>query len=214
MENIFILVLILLGSGIFGGIVSYFRNVYEKVIEFSGMVKPILIGIGAALLVPLFLNMISSNLLEKSKTDPYAYFIILGFGLIASIFSSDFISALGKKILNELKDVKKEVENSNTEDEVLATQSQKNMGFILNPHEEDILHAFKNNNYTYRSITGLSNQTGLEKETIKGLLSSLVGYDLIEVVQRSKGPRWRMTSQGYNYVAGSVGDEPTGPKEK
>jgi hypothetical protein len=211
MENILFLILILLGSGIFGGIVSYFRNDYDKTFEFKAIIKPILIGTAASLLVPLFLNMISSNLLEKSKTDNYAYFIILGFGLIASIFSSDFISALGKKILNELKDVKKEVENSNTEDEIVLPKATLKRNLQINPDEASILQAFKNSNYTYRSITGLAKQIGSDKAVVKGILSNLVSDDLIEVVQRSKGPRWKMTSSGYNYVAGIVKDEPTVP---
>lgn len=211
MENILILILILLGSGIFGGIVSYFRIDYDKTFEIKAMLKPVLVGTGASLLVPLFLNMISSNLLENSKTNYYAYFIILGFGLIASIFSGDFISALGKKILNEIKNVKKEVEDAKTEDEIITPKVSFKTNFQISQDEISILNAFKNTHYTYRSITGLANQIGLEKETVKGLLSKLVGNDLIEVVQRSKGPRWKMTSPGYYYVSRLVPDEPTGP---
>jgi hypothetical protein len=211
MDNILILIFILLGAGIFGGIVGYFRIDYDKIIEPREMIKPILIGTGASLLVPLFLNMMSSDLIENSKSNPYAYFIILGFGLIASIFSNDFISALGKKILNELKDVKKEVENSNTEDDVITLKNDFEFKGLVNSQESDILIAFKNNSYTFRSITGLANQTGLDKITIQGLLNGLVDKNIIEVVQRGKGPRWKLTSQGYNCLARIIKHESTGP---
>lgn len=67
--------------------------------------KYILLGIGAAFLVPAFLNMISSNL--ASSKDNNDYLIFAGFCLIAAIFSKRFINTLGERILKEAVEAKR-----------------------------------------------------------------------------------------------------------
>lgn len=72
--------------------------------------KYILLGIGAALLVPAFLKMISSNLV--SSQDNNDYLIFAGFCLIASIFSRRFITTIGERILEAAKKAEKTAQES------------------------------------------------------------------------------------------------------
>ena len=83
---------VMIAAGALGGVVNYFLN-RKNDPEGSSIGKSITVGIGAALLVPLFLNMISSNLTEMirgSSTTPADLSKILvfaGFCLIAAISS-------------------------------------------------------------------------------------------------------------------------------
>lgn len=60
---------VMLIAGVFGGIVNYFLT-RKSDPEDNTPTKCIVMGLGASLLVPLFLNMISSDLLSTSKGDP------------------------------------------------------------------------------------------------------------------------------------------------
>lgn len=75
-----ILIALMLLSGILGGLANYFalekRTQTNKKIDWRGYV---LLGVVAAFAVPLFLNMISSNLLDAGRTAPLNLFALCGF---------------------------------------------------------------------------------------------------------------------------------------
>lgn len=90
----------MLGSGAFGGYLNYLNDFdtldNEKKIK-KDKFKYVLLGIGAAFLIPLFLKMISSNIISSSQSIDYLVFA--GFCLVAAIFSRRFISTIGDRIL-------------------------------------------------------------------------------------------------------------------
>lgn len=198
-----IIIGIIIGTGLFGGMINYFRTIYKNEIIFPEIIKPVLIGLAAAALVPLFLNMISSDLLNNKNELPMNYFVFLGFCLIASIFSGEFIDSIGKKVLNQISEVQREIEDSNTEDdaEVKPTPSvnfdMQNMDPLEESKAQQILQTFINSKYTYRSVSGIAKQTSLDNVTTKKELIKLRKKGLVEVIQRQKGPRWKITSEGY-----------------
>ena len=108
--NIYIknLIWITILAGILGGTVNYLLNQNS---EFSSgdCLKNILIGLVASALVPLFLNMLSSDLIgsirgsDKVPNDPYKYLVFFSFCLIAAVSSRAFIQNLSDRILNEVK---------------------------------------------------------------------------------------------------------------
>ncbi|ARS38551.1 hypothetical protein CA265_02180 [Sphingobacteriaceae bacterium GW460-11-11-14-LB5] len=100
-------------SGGFGGYLNYLHN-FDTLDKDSGdkigRFKYILLGIGAAFLVPAFLKMISSNL--SISDDNNDYLIFAGFCLIAAIFSRRFINTIGEKILEAAKNAEKSAQES------------------------------------------------------------------------------------------------------
>lgn len=115
------LILIMLVCGAFGGFLNYLHNFDTTENEQRNNVvrfKYILLGIGAAFLIPVFLKMISSNLI--ASTDNNDYLIFAGFCLIAAIFSRRFIVTIGDKILEAAKKAEKAALESNKKSE--ATQ--------------------------------------------------------------------------------------------
>jgi ABC-type siderophore export system fused ATPase/permease subunit len=95
---------IILLAGIYGGIVNYFTLYNQKESgsnrKFCGA---ILAGVAASFMVPLFLSMISSDLIENSRKDDKYYFVFAGLCLVAGIFSRRFINSIGKKILDQVE---------------------------------------------------------------------------------------------------------------
>jgi len=90
-------------------------------------------GVCAALLIPLFLSTISSQLMTESQKEPLKYFVFGGFCLLVAIFSKRFISTLSDKIL---KEVKEEVQQQTKEKVEKAFDEKK--GFISDQVQQQV----------------------------------------------------------------------------
>ena len=109
-----IIIGIILISGIFGGMAGFFTNRSKDQNEWRSVPKYIILGLAAAFTVPLFLNTISSNLIRDSleKQSVENYLILAGFCLIASIYSKKFIETVWQKISERLGKVEEKSEKS------------------------------------------------------------------------------------------------------
>jgi hypothetical protein len=122
--HLIILIAIMLVLGGFGGFLNYlndFDTLENEQKSGRSRSKYILLGIGAALLIPLFLKMIESNIIRSR--DNLDYLIFAGFCLIAAIFSRRFISSLGDRIM----EVAKKAQKAATESKIKAEEAQKEL---------------------------------------------------------------------------------------
>lgn len=224
MDHWIIIIIIIIISGIIGGVVNYLL-VDKSFIKFyreREFYKSLFIGLAASLLVPLFLNTISSDLLEKSEKNVYDLFIVSGFCIIASIYSKNFIQTLSDKLikLNEkVENVKKEVnalaDNETENESHLVRKIDNKDGTILaedfpddqiNFNENDsenikILKALAEGKYTFRSLQGISKETGLNESDVNILINKLSGDGLIDQSLRSQGIRFFITKSGREYLS-------------
>lgn len=94
--------IIMLVCGIIGGVTVHVTTSKKPLFgkEFTGNV---LYGVIAAFLVPLFLNTISSQLINEIDKEFKNIYVFIGFCLIASMSSKVFITNLTKKTLDALK---------------------------------------------------------------------------------------------------------------
>lgn len=122
-------ILIMLFAGTFGGIINYYldqeNREKNKETTRANYRKSIIIGIGASLLVPLFLKMISSDLADLSKMDPATIMVFFGFCLVAAISSRKFIATLSERVLQEVKEAKEKARE--TEERLKQSESQGNI---------------------------------------------------------------------------------------
>lgn len=114
------LIAVMLVAGSFGGVINYFL-ILKSDPENASVRKSVTVGVGASFLVPLFLNMISSNLVDSIRGtsnvpgDPSKVLVFAGFCLIAAISSTAFIQTLSDRILSEAKAAKKQAEEAKVE---------------------------------------------------------------------------------------------------
>src|SRR5437899_1806340 len=102
MQSLVEIVLVLFGSGVLGGVINYFitDTNQEKPLRWW---QHVIVGIGAAFMVPLFLNMISSGLIdairgtEKIPADPAKLFVLAGFCLVAAVSARAFIRSISDR---------------------------------------------------------------------------------------------------------------------
>ena len=112
--HLFTIIFIMIAIGAFGGYLNFLHNFDTKGDDTGSKpssLKFILLGVGAALLVPAFLKMISSQLLETR--DPINYLIFAGFCLVSAIFSRRFITSIGDRILEAAKKAELSAQASN-----------------------------------------------------------------------------------------------------
>ena len=99
----FEVVLLMFFAGVLGGIVNFALSRTENS-TFRDVLWSIVVGLGAAFLVPLFLNTISSSLLlglldgSASGSDVFVFF---GFCLLGAIASKAMINTLTQKVLHK-----------------------------------------------------------------------------------------------------------------
>jgi len=196
--------------GVFGGVINYFKkNLSQK--DNKELYKSLFIGIAASLLVPLFLRMISSDLLEDPNTLDYLVFA--GLCLIASIFSTNFIDSIGKKLMDKVENIgmkvitiEKDVDDITNEDEVQEDPELLEK-YVLNDEEILVLSELDGGKYTYRSISGLVNDTRLDRKFVKDTLEKLKDFNLVIEAGRTKGIRWKTSEVGKQYLASHYLDE-------
>ncbi|XMO86415.1 YEATS-associated helix-containing protein [Algibacter sp. AS12] len=117
-NHIKILISIAVIAGAMGGIGNYLM-MDMGVDDRTSIVKPIFLGIIAAAVLPLFLKLVSSNILdfvdEHLRFKNYTYFVSLC--LLAALFGDVFLQGIYAKVFNELTEeiatIDKKVESSN-----------------------------------------------------------------------------------------------------
>lgn len=139
--HIVILIIIMLLAGAFGGYLNYL-NSFD--IDTAGVTTPptdddknraklkyTLLGIGAAFLVPAFLKMINSGLIDSDScklVNCINYLIFTGFCLIVAMFSRRFITSIADKVLEAAKKaeiVAKESKQAAAEADKKATEGKQ-----------------------------------------------------------------------------------------
>lgn len=139
-QHIITLILIIILIGSLAGI-SNFLNYQSKITKKNKDIsnskielwKYIVSGIGASILVPLLLNMLSSNLIKETENfEQINYFVFAGFCFVAGYFSERFINSMGAKILKDLEETNEKV------DKAISTvkDNEEKIDFIVDTESE------------------------------------------------------------------------------
>jgi hypothetical protein len=219
MNKYLILTLIIISAGIFGGIVRFFNSSdLSKKINWKEFIKFILTGIGAAILIPLVLNMISSDLIKGNIIEYANYFIFAGFCFIGAYLSDRFLTTVGEKILNEVKKVQSKQESTNkvvnslleNESEPIDSENKdkfdrvlQNINNKIEPKDKPLINRVlltfgKEGKYSFRSIKGISNEIGTSVDTVTLIFDVLEDNDLIRKIRKRNDGEylWGITSHG------------------
>lgn len=218
-NHIFILVAIMLMAGVFGGLLNYYMQAQIDS-ENTSMPYTLLGGLAASCLVPFILFLISNDLVVDSQDKPGGILIFAGISLIAAISSRFVLTTPSKRILQDSKRARDQVEEMMTElrlmqreiEPLLDTEIEGDDAeeqIVLAPDEDldvttaNVLTALGNGRYIFRSLKGLSAETELDEHTTSKTLSIIVARDLGGKVLGKKGTRWFITAKGRKYLAAS-----------
>ncbi len=204
-HNLTLLVIMLLAGG-FGGTVNHLLDKRGKR-EGHSLLRSIFIGTAASLLVPLFLNMISSTLLAQSAVDDEKLFVFSGFCIIAAISSSAFIRRISAKVLQEVQVLQKNVQDTRAGLDLLldvhmepeykrGSSPATTNALPLAESAIAVLRSLTEGRFALRSAEGISRDSGLGIDQITADLDLLASMGLIRRWDGDNGTRWSATPRG------------------
>ena len=218
---------VMLIAGALGGLVNDFLSDAqdEKVLSWW---QHVFVGVVAAFIVPLFLNMASGDLIDKirgvdGKLPDYSkLFVLGGFCLVAAASSRAFIRSLSERVLQEVKSAKRQAEEAKVEaaeakavvapfveEEVVeeapmqAKLTEQAREIEVTSDERAVLEAMTRGAYSMRSISGIAKEADLSKQAVNAALSTLIakGYAGQGKSSTSDQPRWFITQEGRTVAA-------------
>ena len=171
---------IMMAMGLLAGIANFFLSDPEGKTSARELVKFIVLGIVAALTVPLFLNMTSSNLLEFGRTRPNALFVFAGFCLIYVLLSRRIFERIAHKLLH--------LGQKQPEGPALSTPRSPEDFFRagLSGADLEIMRAVSQGGSVYENLSGLASEIIPSKEFVNDRLVLLRQLGLLELRANEK----------------------------
>ena len=209
-----IILLIMIVAGVLGGIANYFLSDRQHDTGSRDWGKYAILGVIAALTVPLFLNMLSSNLLEAARTRPVDFFVFAGFCLIYVVASRRVFENAANRLLGQMDQIKREMaqikqqrqevtppalreEPSATVDTPLPVVKPEVIKESLSYNDIEILRALAEDSYVYGNLAGLTDKTGLARDLVSSRLTVLKSLGLIETRINDKNVlHWFVSPKG------------------
>jgi hypothetical protein len=118
--NTILLLVAMIGSGVLGGTANYLL-LHKDDPEYAKRSRSFVLGLVAALLAPLFLKTISSDMVDKISTIrygsgiPFDFFVFAGFCLLVAVFSRTFAETVAKRLAAEVEKAKREAQEAHTQ---------------------------------------------------------------------------------------------------
>lgn len=209
---------IIVAAGLLGGAVNAVRASRSN----GQWAKSLLKGVVAALLVPVFLEIIKSDLGSVANPDDpyYNYLVFAGLCLIAAIFSDKFIDSIGERILQKVEKAEKTAEESNRkvdiviahdaepdeEDEAMApfdaelaprasrrsTSADKAQNKAEPESTNQIISCLRSGKYEYRTVGGIAKETGLNRNDVEQMLKRLEKEGSVVHLQTKNRTLWTL----------------------
>ena len=213
---------IIIFAGCLGGFANYHRYEINQQHKLFNLRRSLLSGLVASATVPLFLQMVSSNLLAEAHEPggEYKYFIFGGFCLIAAFFSNRFLQSVSDKVIQDLQQKTTRIEREALEnrekvdvlidDKTLQTDLRSNLAavsidiepmLIQGKATDEFLELFSSDTYRFRTLGGMSKELGIEEDIAADILRELESKELVKGFTNTEGNRiFSITKKGRKLV--------------
>lgn len=183
----FLLLGIMIISGILAGLINYFLTENQKPPVWKAVLGCCLLGIAGSLIVPLFLNIISNNLLASAQKKPVNLFVFNGICLVFALVLCRFKEIIFIKKPQKTEKTKKEnalIIPIKTEYDLKMDQRK----FVrdgsdrigMSESELRIMGSIAEKKYAHASLVDLLKDPELVNEKVNETLSSLMAKGLVE----------------------------------
>lgn len=184
---LFLLLLIMVASGILAGLMNYFLTENQKPPVWKAVLGYCLLGITGALIVPLFLNIISNNLLATAQKYPVNLFVFNGICLVFAVFLCRLKEIIFIKGPQKAEKTKKEnalIIPIKTDYDLKMDQQKLTKGrsdrIGVSESELRIMGSIAEKKYAHASLVDLLKDPQLVNEKVNETLSSLMAKGLVE----------------------------------
>jgi hypothetical protein len=216
--------LLLLGimvlTGILGGAANYFLSERQGDAGRRDWLKYPVFGVVAALTVPLFLNMLSSTLLEGARTKPIDLYVFSGFCLIYVVASRRFFDNLVQRLMTQIEHVRRDVGNieQKRRDEPaaviqkvepeLSKSDEPDPGTVLSYNDVEILRALSEGGFVYGNLAAICDRTGQSRDFVSQRLMVMKAMGVIETRINDKNVlHWFVSARGKAVLGDILGEQ-------
>lgn len=197
-------------AGLLGGLANFFLSDRQGELGRREWLKYPVLGVVAALTVPLFLNMISSTLLEGARTKPIDFYVFAGFCLIYTVASRRLFENVAIKLLAQVDQVKRDMQQmkqrrdaeavappAKEERVEPAAESKLEPREALSYSDIEILRALAEESYVYGNLASLCDKTRLARELVSQRLMVMKSMGVIETRINEKNVlHWFVSPRG------------------
>lgn len=189
MSELYKIIIIIFLMGIFGGIINYLLYSEPNLkLNKYGLLKDMIIGIGSSFLVPLFLYMISSDLINKLESLDTDVLVFAGICLLFSISAKPIIENLSNQLLIRLEKKQESTENllykmleSRLEPDVNAESNKMSGSEVLNnPDYTKVVNMIGKSNNDYITLQGIEKDSGVCN--IESILEALISQEIVSFI--------------------------------
>ncbi len=191
-----IILLIMIVAGVLGGVANFFLSDRSGDSGAREWGKYIILGVISALTVPLFLNMLSSNLLEAARTRSVDFFVFAGFCLIYVVASRRIVENVANRLRGQMDQMKRELGQLRVSSQDASAVSREesapptdgsHLGTrpeaareALSCNDVEILRTLSEESYVFGNLAGITDKTGLARDLVNARLTVLKNLGLIE----------------------------------
>jgi len=193
-------------AGVLGGAANYFLADRQGEPRRGDWIKYPVFGVVAALTVPLFLNMISSTLLEGARTKPVDFYVFAGFCLIYVVASRRLFENLAQKLMGQIELVRRDVGHlKQKRDEAPAVvpapaevkAPEPDPREVLSYNDVEILRALAEEKFVYGNLAAVCERTGLPRDFVSQRLTVMKTLGVIETRINEKNVlHWFVSTRG------------------
>jgi hypothetical protein len=206
--HMLLILAIMVVAGILGGIANYFLADRHGEPARRDWVKYPVFGVVAALTVPLFLNMISSTLLEGARTKPVDFYVFAGFCLIYVVASRRLFENMVQRLMGQIDQVRREVghlKQQKRDEPIVAPKSEAepvklaapDPKEVLSYNDVEILRALAEECFVYGNLVAICDSTGLARDFVSQRLSVMKAMGVIETRINDKNVlHWFVSARG------------------
>ena len=220
--HLIIILGIMVAAGLLGGLANFFLNERDSNSPWGSAGRHMVLGVVAALTVPLFLNMMSSHLLEATRLKSSELFVFAGFCLLYVVVTRRFFENIAANLVRQVEQVRRDVKHLQYAGERAASGP-----VIPRPAEPEaapepapasvvelprnavsfgdieLMRAIAEGNAIYGANTGLAAKTTLSKDQVAPRLAALKAMGLIESkIDERNVVRWYLTPKGKSLLDG------------
>lgn len=199
---------IMVVAGVLGGFANWFLSDRQGEFGRRDWLKYAVLGVVAALTVPLFLNMIASTLLEGARTKPIDLYVFAGFCLIYVVASRRLVENVALKLKAQLEQMKREVGDLRQQNQELAAardekpvepriEIKPEPKEALTYNDVEILRALAEESFVYGNLAAVCERTGLGRDFVSQRLTLMKSLGVIETRINDKNVlHWFVSPRG------------------
>lgn len=147
--------------GLLGGYLSWVNSVHEKSNPMDPVCKKklwkhLITGVMATLMVPLFLQMIGSSLLDKISPNNSQFYVFLGFCSAAAYVAQRFAGTMSERLLKDVAEKANHAEQEVDKLKVNQFRLQGNIHFLEKEYTKALTHFHEYIQFVPNDINTLS----------------------------------------------------------